>query len=358
MKEINSTTKKKRTKKLIIFFSIIILIILGSGISGLYIYNKIYKPNVFLNNNLKEVYLFIKTGSNYNTVLKQIEEMNILKDINSFNILAEQKKYHQNVKAGRYRLTNGMSNNELINMLRSGQQSPIRLTFNNIRLKEQLISRISNQIEADSLSLSETFSNSEVYEKWGFNSANVMTMFLPNTYEFYWNTSAIEFFERMNKEFLKFWNKERLNKAKQLNLSPIEVTILASIVYQETKKVDEMSKVAGVYINRLNKNMLLQADPTVVFAIGDFSINRVLTRYLEIDSPYNTYKYGGLPPGPICLPDIVAIDKTLNYEQHDYLFFCAKDDFSGYHAFAKTHAQHIQNAARYQATLNKNNIKK
>jgi UPF0755 protein len=347
----------KRKRNIIAFFSIFSTVILLATTGGLYIYNKIYKANVYLNNNQKEIFLYIKTGSNYNKVVEQIEEMNILKDINSFKILAEKKKYPQNVKSGKYRITNGMSNNELINMLRSGRQHPVRLTFNNIRLKQQLISRIANQIEADSLSLAEAFSNSEIYEKWGFNSENIMTMFLPNTYEFFWNTSVVDLFERMNNEYNKFWNEERLSKAEKMNLSPIQVIILASIVYQETKKIDEMSKIAGVYMNRLKINMPLQADPTVVFALGNFSVNRVLKHHLEIESPYNTYKIIGLPPGPICLPDLITIDKTLDYEKHDYLFFCAKDDLSGYHAFAKTHAQHIQNAARYHVALNKNKIR-
>jgi len=251
-----------------------------------------------------------------------------------------------------------MNNNQLIDMLRMGKQVPVKLIFNNnIRTKKELIDIVTKKLEVDSLSLYQTFENNSLYEPWGFNSHNILCMFIPNTYEFYWNTNSVSFFERMYKEYKKFWNIQRLEKAKKANLSPIEITILASIVLQETKKIDEMPKIAGVYINRLKKDMPLQADPTVVYAIGDFSIKRVLKKHLEIDSPYNTYKYKGLPPGPICLPDPVTIDKTLDYEQHNYLFFCAKEDFSGYHNFAETIAQHQQNALKYKIALNKKNIK-
>ena len=231
------------------------------------------------------------------------------------------------------------------------------MVFNNIRTKEQFAGRISNQIETDSLSIINLLNNNSFLEKYELNSQNVMVMFIPNTYELYWNTSAEKLFERMNHEYKKFWNEERTDKAAAVGLTTVEISILASIVQSETNKKDEMARIAGTYINRLNKGMLLQADPTVVYALGDFTIKRLLSKHLEIDSPYNTYKYTGLPPGPITIPDATTIDKVLNYEKHDYLFFCAREDLSGYHAFAKTLAEHSANAKKYQKALDKMNIR-
>jgi UPF0755 protein len=345
----------KKNKKRIFAVSLSFLLIIVA--IGIYSYYKIYGSNVNIPENKESVFFYIKTGSDYNTVMKDIEEAGFLKDFLSFKILTEITNYSNKIKPGKYQIKNGMSNKELLDMLIIGKQVPIKLTFNNIRTKEQLISRISHQIEADSLSLAKTFEKKELYESWGFDSINIIAMFIPNTYELYWNTSATQFFERMHKEYQEFWNSERLRKAEDMGLTPIEVTILASIVAMETKKTDEMSCIAGVYINRLKKGIPLQADPTIVYANGDFSINRVLRKHLEIDSPYNTYKYKGLPPGPICLPEPVVVDKTLDYEKHDYLYFCAKYDFSGYHIFAKTPVEHSRNAARYHSALNKRKIK-
>ncbi|MFW5793180.1 MAG: endolytic transglycosylase MltG, partial [Bacteroidota bacterium] len=211
---------------------------------------------------------------------------------------------------------------------------------------------IAKRIEADSLSIINILNNDEVMKKYDLNSENASLMFIPNTYEVYWNTSAEELLNRMHSEYKKFWNEERLQKASNMNMTPQQVGVLASIVQQETNYLDEMDRIAGVYINRINMGMPLQADPTIVFAHGDFTINRVLKTHLEINSPYNTYINKGLPPGPISLPSPQAIDRVLNYEKHDYLYFCAKEDFSGYHAFAKTLQQHLINARRYQQELN------
>jgi UPF0755 protein len=250
-----------------------------------------------------------------------------------------------------------MNNNEIINLLRSGRQSPVRLTFNNIKYKEHLAGRIGMQLEADSAELLKLLNSREALSKYDVTPDQALAFILPNTYEFLWNTSASEFLDRMYKEFNRFWTEERRKKAADLSLRPVEVGILASIVESETNKWDEMSRVAGVYINRLRKGMLLQADPTARYAANDPSIRRVLNRHLAIDSPFNTYIYAGLPPGPICMPSIRTIDKVLDYEQHDYIFFCAKEDFSGYHVFAKTNAQHEQNARRYRQALNARNIR-
>ncbi len=335
---------------------VVICLIAGFFIGWRY-YKLIYVKNVDLGGK-KELFVHIPTNSNFNDVKKILYEQKIIVDINSFEWLCEHKSYTLNVKSGRYLIKDEMSNNELINMLRSGNQVPVKLTFNNIRTKEQFVSRVTKLIEADSVSLLNLLSDTAFLGKYDLNADDVMCIFIPNTYELFWDTPAKKFFEKMYSEYEKFWNKDRKEKASALGLSPNEAVILASIVYQETKKKDEMPKVAGVYINRLNIGMPLQADPTVIFAIGDFKIKRVLNAQTRYDSPYNTYKYAGLPPGPICLPDGFVVDKVLDCEKHDYLYFCAKEDLSGYHNFAVTSAQHSQNAQRYHDALNRRKIKK
>ena len=238
-------------------------------------------------------------------------------------------------------------------MLRGGLQTPVKVTFNNMRDVKMLAGRISQQIEADSLSIVSLLSNSDSLNAMGFNAKTIPALFLPNTYEFYWNTTAGQFVDKMRREYDKFWNEERRNKAKAVGLTPVEVSTLASIVDKETNKTDEMARIAGVYLNRLRDGWLLQADPTLVFALGDFELKRVLNVHKEVESPYNTYKYPGLPPGPICIPSLAAINAVLSPEKHHYYYFCAKEDFSGYHNFAKTLAEHNKNAQKYQKELNK-----
>jgi UPF0755 protein len=239
----------------------------------------------------------------------------------------------------------------LVNLLRSGKQSPVKLGFISVRSLDILAGKAAAYIEADSATLAALLTDPATAQKYGFNQQTFMSMFIPNTYEFYWNTSAEKFVEKMAEEYKNFWNEDRKQKAADIGLSQSEVSTLASIVEAETQKNDEKAKVAGVYMNRLNTGMLLQADPTVVFAAGDFTIQRVLNRHLEINSPYNTYLYAGLPPGPINIPSVSSIDAVLNYERHNYKFFCAKEDFSGYHAFAVTNAQHEVNARKYHQAL-------
>jgi len=314
-----------------------------------------YQPNVNLAER-ESVYLYIPTGSTYDDVKNILYEKDIIVNTNTFEWLAEKKNYKNHVHPGRYQITSSMGNNELINLLRSGQQKPIRLTFTNIRTKEQLAGLISQHIEADSLSIISKLNDPGIMSSYGFSTEQAKLMFLPNTYEFYWNTSAHEFLNRMHREYNQFWNDKRREKASNMNMTLLEVGILASIVQLETNKKDEMAKIAGVFLNRLERNMPLQADPTIIFATGDYSINRVLNRHLKIDSPYNTYIYRGLPPGPIILPEPYTIDQVLNFEKHQYLYFSAKEDFSGYHNFARTHSQHIANARKYQQALNEKRI--
>ncbi len=354
----NSGGKGKFRKRFLTgFFSFLLVAgIIGVAVGYKY-YKYIYVKNVELGDK-KEVYVCIPTNSNFDDVKKILYGQHIISDTVSFQWLSDHKAYSLNVKAGRYLITNHMNNNELINMLRAGKQTPVRLTFNNIRTKEQLVSRICKNLEADSISLLNLLSDKAFLEKYDLNPDNVMCIFIPNTYEIFWNTSAEKYFEKMHDEYEKFWNKTRSDKAAEIGLSPEKAVILASIVYSETKKKDEMSKIAGVYMNRINRGMPLQADPTVIFAIGDFSIKRVLNEQTRYNSPYNTYIHTGLPPGPICLPEGYVIDKVLDYEKNDYLYFCAKDDLSGYHSFAETSAQHALNAQRYHQALNRLRIKK
>jgi len=334
---------------------LLLAIIAGVTVFGINFYNRIYKPNVLVADSTVK-YLYIPTGSTFKDVVDIIRENEIVENISSFIWLAEKKNYPNHVYPGRYALKHKMNNNEIVNLLRSGYQEPVKVIFNSIRTKEQLAGKIANQIEADSLALLRVFSNDSIIKKYGFTPETITSIFIPNTYEFWWNTTPEGFIQRMYKEYQRFWNEERLAKAKALNLTPVDVITLASIVDEETLYNNEMQKVAGVYINRLRKRMHLQADPTLKFALGDFSIKRVLTVHKQIDSPYNTYKRYGLPPGPISIPSIAAIDAVLNYEEHDYLYFCAKPDFSGYHNFAKTLSQHNINARRYQQALNKEKI--
>jgi UPF0755 protein len=319
-------------------------------------YNILYKSNVKLEGK-KSLYLYIRTGADFAEVFDKLSSGKIIIDPATFEWLADYKDYKTHIKSGKYLITDGMSNKELINMLKSGRQEPVKLVFNNVRTKYQLAGKISKQLEADSVSIINVLDDAAYLEKFGFTTENATAVFIPNTYEMYWNTSASQLFEKMNGEFKKFWTDSRKEKAGKANLSPVEVEILASIVQEETKKYDEMSTIAGLYINRLNKKMKLEADPTVKFAIGDFTLKRVLKRHLEVVSPYNTYKIKALPPGPICLPDSRVIDKVLDFEKHNYLYMCAKEDFSGYHNFAKTGAEHAANAHRYQNALNKLKIK-
>ncbi|MEJ5267135.1 MAG: endolytic transglycosylase MltG, partial [Bacteroidales bacterium] len=302
-------------------------------------------------------FLYIPTGSDFEDVCRILKENNFVDDINSFRFVAEKKKYINSVKAGRYELYDGMSNNELVNLLRSGKQTPVNLSFISLRSFELLAGKLALYIEADSAVIAEYLNNPQTAEKYGFNLQTFMAMFIPNTYQVYWTITPEKLIERLYEEYQKFWNDERKRKASKIGFTPVEVSVLASIVEAETQKNEEKARVAGVYINRLNKGMLLQADPTVIFAVGDFSIRRVLNRHLEIDSPYNTYKYPGLPPGPINIPSISSIDAVLNYEKHNYLYFCAKADFSGYHEFAVTLAQHEINAKKYRDALRKAGIR-
>ena len=326
-----------KNKKFPKWLGITILIILGIGlIVGWKIYSIFLGASVTDNHK----YLYVYTNDTYANVLSRIRTDHIVGDADEFDYVAKAMKYPTSVKAGRYKLTKGMSNRRLIGNLRGGYQEPVSLRFSNIRLKEDFAGFLGRNFEQDSVQFSSILNNEAQAEKFGFTKDNFYTMFIPNTYQIYWNTSADKVIARLYDEYKNFWTAERLAKAEQQNLTTKEVSILASIVRGEALHNDEMPMIAGLYLNRLKKGMLLQADPTVIFANNDFTIRRVLNKHLTIDNPYNTYRFKGLPPGPINMPSIVAIDAVLNPAQHNFIYMCAKEDFSGYHAFAETMAGH------------------
>jgi len=338
----------------IILFALISIV----GIGGIYFYNIFYESNTLFN----DEYVFVKipTNSTENQLLDSIGKH--VKNLSKFSKAANYKDYFSNIKPGRYKLENGFNNNQIINSLRS-KNVPIKITYNNIETFDQLIKRISERIEADSLSLSNVFYEEKFLNDLGLDSESVFSLFIPNTYEFFWNTSAIQFRERILKEFDRFWNDSRIEKSKKVNLNPIEVMTLASIVQKETPKVDERPTIAGVYLNRLERNMKLQADPTVVYTIKkrdgfDTRIRRVLYKDLRIKSPYNTYVYRGLPPAPIVTPDISAIEAVLNPQKHSFIYFVADVSNPGYHLFSRTNAEHNRKKRQYTNWLKKNRIRR
>ena len=354
MKRRRKFKKKSSFRKFVTAF--VLLAILGCGGMVYELYSRVYQLNIVLPDNA-EKYIYIPSNSEFTDVVKILLENGLLIKANSFEWLAKQKKYDTNIKAGRYKINRALNNNDLVNLLRSGKQTPIKVTFNNLRNKEQLAGKIGSQIEADSLSILKYITDTTFLNKLKLNTDNVACLFIPNTYEFYWNTSVEGFVNRMVKEYSDFWNSSRKKKAAEIKLNYYQVAVLASIVEKEQSiKRDERPEIAGVYLNRLKKRMKLESDPTLIFALGDFTIKRVLNKDKKVESPFNTYKNKGLPPGPICIPSINAIDAVLNASEHNYIFMCAKEDFTGYHNFAKTYAKHLVNARKYQKALNKRKI--
>ncbi|AZQ57951.1 endolytic transglycosylase MltG [Maribacter sp. MJ134] len=340
-----------------ILLAIAIIGLLAGGAFAYMVYSVFFTPNTAFNN--EEAFVYIPSDASFAEVKTNLEPLLI--DLDAFESAAERKGYAQNVRGGKYRIAKGMTNNDIINTLRVNN-IPVKVAFNNQERVEDLAGRIAMQIEADSVSLLRVFTDNDFLESNGFNEANQISLYIPNSYEFFWNTTAEGFRARMLNEYKKFWNKERMTKAKTLGLTPNEVITLASIVHKESAKVDERPRVAGVYLNRLKTGMLLQADPTLIYGIkkkaNDFSlvIKRVLYKDFELESPYNTYKYGGLPPGPITMPDISAIDGVLNSEKHKYYYFVANVKNFGYHMFAENLAQHNRNKAQYIRWINSKNI--
>ena len=337
---------------------IILIIVAVLGIFAYKVYHTLLVPNTNFSTEREEI--FIHTNTSFSELLIQLRPF--LKNEKTFVEVASQKGYSNKVKAGRYFLVRGMNNNEIVNTLRSGN-IPIKVAFNNQERIENLAGRIAQQIEADSISLLNAFTDKIFLDQNEITLPNAISIYLPNTYEFYWNTSAEQFRNRMLKESKKFWNQDRLQKAQKQGLTPVQVIILASIVQKETIKEEERPRVAGVYLNRLKKNMLLQADPTVIFGVKeqtgkyDTIIRRVLHKTLTINSLYNTYKYAGLPPGPITMPDISSIEAVLNPEIHEYYYFVADTENTGYHKFSRTLEQHTQYSKQYHNWVNLQGIK-
>jgi len=331
--------------------------IVGALIVGLLFRQWIWGPSVRANLDSYEFY--VSTGSNSQDVYQLLKEGLWLENYNAYKFVAKAMSYDKDkVPPGKYTLKQGMNNRELISILRAGQQTPVNITYNNVRYVEELAGKISQYIEEDSVSITKMVKDQAFCQQRGLDTNTIMSLFIPNTYQFFWNTSALQLVRRMEKEHARFWNdKNRKAKADSLGLSAAEVFTLASIVEKETLFSSEKTTVAGVYLNRLEKGMLLQADPTVVYGVGDFTLRRVLKKHLKYDSPYNTYIYEGLPPGPICMPDVETIDAVLNPKDHDYIFFCAKPGGVGKHSFAKTLRGHNQNAKKYQNWLRERRIR-
>ena len=300
--------------------------------------------------------IYVKSGTDLTGLFEILEESDALKSVEDFKKLWKIKGL-ENPQSGHYILNYGQSNNQLVNIFQGGLQTPVKLIIIPLRTPEALAGKIASYIELDSATILSALKSEMIANKYGMNNYSFYTMFLPDTYEVYWNLSLNKLLDRMSAEYKSFWNSDRKAKAKEINLGPQEVTTLASIVLAEQlKHADERPRIAGLYLNRLKKGMALQSDPTLIYAIGDFSINRVLNKDKEIDSPYNTYMYPGLPPGPIYLPDKTSLNAVLNAETNKYLYMCAKPDNSGYHAFATNLREHNSNARKYQRWISKQGI--
>ena len=334
--------------------ALIILVFIGLAGTLAFYYLRYFGPNV----TGKEEYLYIHTGENFDNVYKTIREKGIVGDTTTFSWAAHNMKYVERVKPGKYRLTKGMSNRRLIRMLALGEQEDVNFSFHNLRLKEQFAGFAGKKLEADSTSIIRLLDSVEFVKKYGFTTDNVYVAFIPDSYKILWNTSAEKLFKRMYAHYESFWTPERKQKAADIGLTPIQVSILASLVDGEAVYDDEMPIIASLYLNRLRKGIHLEADPTLIFAAHDFTIRRVLNKHKLINSPYNTYMYAGLPPGPVMMPSVNAVNAVLNPAKTDYLYMVAKEDFSYRHNFASNIKQHEANARKYHDALDRRNIKK
>ena len=341
-------SKKKILIPLIIFSTILTT-------CSVYTYQMLYSPNFLINS--EDKFIIIEEGTDFNRLIKKLEDDTLINDILSFSFLSKIMEYQENIKIGAYKVNMNMSNYDMITMLRSGNQTPIKLTFSYARKIDDLAEKITSKLKISKEDLlNYLLENIENYE--GFKKEDIISIFLPDTYEVYWNISPKKLTDKMYSEYKKFWNNDRLEKLKKINLNQKEAIVLASIVASESRMLDEADIIAGLYINRLNRNMRLQADPTLVFAANDFTIRRVLNKHKKIKSPYNTYIHRGLPPGPIRIASKKYIDAVLNFEKHNYIYMCAKEDFSGYHAFATNLSDHNRNARKFQIALNNRKIYK
>jgi UPF0755 protein len=335
-----------KISKGLIFFLLFSILLISFGF---YAYQICYTPNILVGK--QDRIVVIPRGADFKFVQKKFHEDNITQDLMSFSFLAGLMSYREHVKPGRYVLRADMTNIETIRLLRAGIQEPVKITFNNVRLIRDLSEKITKNLNMKPQEFEAALIDFTMSNKEGFNKDNILAMFIPNTYEVYYNISPDELVERMNREYRNFWTQERKQKASPLGLTPIEVSILASIVQAESIKPDEAPVIAGLYINRLKQGIPLLAVPTLVFAVGDFTLKRVLNEHKEIDSPYNTYMYPGLPPGPINMPEMNSLNAVLDYKKTNYIYMCAREDFSGYHNFTSSYKQHMNNAIKYQRAL-------
>lgn len=340
-------------KKKIFFTLLLIFVILG--IVGYKFYSYIFLPNVAIGEESTTIH--IPTGSSLNMVIDTLSARSLIKNKDSFLWVADKMSF-TTPKPGKYLISNNWSNKELISVLRSGKQKAKKVTFNNVRTIEELAEVFGNELEPSNEDFINYFLNDSTLENYNQTKESMLSIFIPNTYEFYWNTTPDKLLKKLHKEYNKFWNKKRLVGIAKNGLTKKEAYTMASIVQKESNSKKEKPIIAGLYLNRIKKGMLLQADPTVIFGVGDFEIRRVLNKHLRHDSPYNTYLYEGLPPGPICMPDISSIDAVISPQEHDYLYFCVSPGTGFEHAFAKTLAQHNRNAQKYRRWLNSQKIYK
>ncbi|MGE4586910.1 MAG: endolytic transglycosylase MltG [Mangrovibacterium sp.] len=334
-----------------ILIVVVSLAFIVAGLRAYQLFTWVFEDNVRQTGSM-----IIPYEASFEQVLDSLRTKDLLKNEKAFIWVCRKKDYPAHIKPGRYVFEKGQITNAMVNMLKAGNQQAVTVTFNNLRYMEELAGKVARYLATDSLSLLNWLNDSVMIREMGFDFHSFHAMFIPNSYKMYWTTSPEQFTKRMKAEYERFWNRERKAKADSIGLSRVEVIILASIVQEETVREEEKPVVAGLYLNRIRENMLLQADPTIKYALGDFSLRRILTRQLETDSPYNTYKYAGLPPGPINFPEISSIEAILNARQHNYLYMCAREDFSGYHNFARTLREHNRNARLYQQALNARKI--
>lgn len=338
-----------RKRKPILIILVASLIMLG-GALGYF---------TFIDNvdNKKDPYIYVKTGSTLNDLINNLERNEQLNNVASFKLLAVHLGLIKKVKPGRYKLHKNESNYAIIRKLRNGEQEPVKLVINKLRTQNDFLKFMHEKTEADTAALKQLLNNNTFLAKWGLNTSTAMAGIVPDTYEIWWNSTATKTLEKLFGYYKKYWNETRIQQAKALGLSNLEVITLASIVEEETNKHDEKARIASVYLNRLAKGMKLQADPTVKFALNDFGIKRVTHYHTQTTSPYNTYANTGLPPGPICTPSKITIEAVLKPENTKFIYFCAKEDFSGYHSFAENYDEHLTNAAKYHKALNERMIK-
>lgn len=332
---------------------VILYLIIALVAVGLFALYRAFGPNT--GSLSRGEFFYLHTGWGYETMKDSLESEGFIADKFSFDVLAKIARLPAHVHPGKYKITKGMSNYNIIRMLRSGRQTPVKLVINKLRTRHDFISLLAANLEPDSATLQQFFTN-DYLSQFGFDTTTMLCAILPDTYDFYWNTTGDRAFRKIEKNYKRFWDDTRREEAKQQGLNPIKATVLASIVDEETNINDDKPKIASVYLNRLNKGMKLQADPTVKFAAGDFAAKRIAGDMLQNPSPYNTYMYEGLPPGPICTPSPISIDAVLKAPKTTYLYFCAKDDFSGYSVFASTYDEQLKNAHAYQKALDARGI--